>query len=1116
MNKTTTRLTAAVETYLADLQRVRASGGATGERSSYGPLATLLNAIGATLKPKVFCVGELADQGAGHPDFGLYAAKQVQKGQPKQGQVPEGGVVEVKAADDDAWLTAASDQVSRYWERYRLVLVTNTRDFVLVGEDATGRPAKLETFRLAANAAEFAQRLESPRAFAGEVGAGLGEYLCRALAHRARLTEPRDLAWLLASHARDALARVEAAGDAPSLAAVRAALEEALGVRFEGERGVRFFRSTLVQTLFYGVFSAWVLWARQAPRSERFDWSKAVWHLRAPIMQALFHQLSQPGRLQPLGLVEVLDWTSAALDRVDCDAFFARFNEGEAVTYFYEPFLEAFDPELRKQLGVWYTPAEVVRYMVARVDKALRDDLGIADGLAAENVYVLDPCCGTGAYLAEVLRRIAANLENQGLGALTGARVKQAATERVFGFEIMPAPFVVAHLQVGLTMQTLDAALADDGQERAQVFLTNALTGWEPRTTKPLPFPELEEERDRAERVKQETPILVILGNPPYNGFAGMAVDEEQELLEAYRSSKRVQLPDTRALHDLYIRFFRMAERRITEKTGQGVVCFISNYSWLDGRSFAGMRARYLEAFDAIRIDCLNGDKYKTGKVAPDGSPDPSIFSTPDNPVGIQVGTAITTLVRKADQAPVPKIGFRHLWGQAKREELTETAETDSDTLYELLEPPLKLGLPFAPTAIDPDWFEWPTLPELFPVQFSGVNTNRDAFVVDVDLTSLKSRIADYFNSELSHEELSRLHPAAMQTRARYNPRAVRDTLLTRGGPNEAGFIRYAYRPFDIRWLYWEADTKLLNEKRPDYRPHVFDGNIWLSAVPHLRKDATQPQACITQQMACLHLIERGANMFPAYLRDGGLVADDNEIQRRPNLSSAAQRYLHRLGADVEDLFHHVLATLHDPAYREANAGALRMEWPRIPLPGWPDGEADGAAETLAASASRGRELARLLDPDAPVPGVTQGTLRPEIAALAVPATTDGRNMTTDDFALTAGWGHYGTGDAVMPGQGRIVEREYTEDERAALGDAIPALGERTLDVYLNDHAYWRNIPAAIWDYKLGGYQVLKKWLSYRESDVLGRALTPEEVLYLAEMTRRVGGILLATDRNIS
>ena len=476
-----TKLTAAVETYLADLRRVSASGGATSERSSYGPLANLLNAVGTTLKPKVFCVGELADQGAGHPDFGLYAAKQVQKGQPREGQIPECGVVEVKPVVDDAWLTAAGDQVSRYWNRYRLVLVTNTRDFVLVGEDAAGRPAKLETFRLAEDAEDFRRRLEHPHTFAQEIGAGLGEYLSRALSHRAALTEPKDLAWLLASYARDGLARVEAAGDAPSLKAVRSALEDALGVRFEGEKGARFFHSTLVQTLFYGVFSAWVLWARPVPRpASNFNWHEAVWHLRAPVLRGLFQQLSDPGRLQPLGLVEVLDWTAAALDRVDCAAFFARFNEGEAVPYFYEPFLEAFDPDLRKHLGVWYTPGEVVHYMVARVDKALKDDLGISDGLAAENVYVLDPCCGTGAYLAEVLRRIAANLEGQGLGALAGARVKQAALNRVFGFEIMPAPFVVAHLQVGLTMQDLDAPLADDGTERAGVFLTNALTGWEP------------------------------------------------------------------------------------------------------------------------------------------------------------------------------------------------------------------------------------------------------------------------------------------------------------------------------------------------------------------------------------------------------------------------------------------------------------------------------------------------------------------------------------------------------------------------------------------------------------------------------------------------------------
>ena len=475
---------------------------------------------------------------------------------------------------------------------------------------------------------------------------------------------------------------------------------------------------------------------------------------------------------------------------------------------------------------MWYTPTEVVRYMVARVDKALKDDLAIPDGLAAENVYVLDPCCGTGAYLAEVLRRIAENVKGRGVGALAGARVKQAALDRVFGFEIMPAPFVVAHLQVGLTLQDLDAPLTDDGNERAGVFLTNALTGWEPRTTKPLPFPELEEERDRAEQVKQATPILVILGNPPYNGFAGMAVDEERELSEAYRVTKRVRRPEGQGLNDLYVRFFRMAERRIAEKTGQGVVCFISNYSWLDGLSFTGMRERYLEAFDAIRIDCLNGDKYKTGKVAPDGTPDPSIFSTPSDPVGIQVGTAIATLVRKADHTPAETVGFRHLWGQAKREELLESSEAGPDELYGDVHSVLPLGLPFAPVAVSADWFDWPALPDLFPVSFQGTETGRDTFLIDTDLDRLKVRIADYFNADLSHEEIARRYPRVMEDTGRFDARAVRETLLARGGPNESGFVLHAYRPFDNRWLYWEAETKLLRREEPPLPVACIQGQL--------------------------------------------------------------------------------------------------------------------------------------------------------------------------------------------------------------------------------------------------------------------------------------------------
>ena len=1078
------RLTTAVETYFEDLRRIRASGGATGERSAYTPLANLLTAVGAQLRPKVFGVVELAQQGAGHPDLGLYSAKQVQRGQPREGQIPEHGVVEVKAPGDDAWLTADGDQVSRYWGRYRLVLVTNYRDFVLVGEDAAGRPAKLETFRLAASAEDFNQQLQKPRAFAGRVGAGLGEYLLRALSHRAALVEPRDLAWLLASYARDGLARVEAAGDAPSLAAVRGALEEALGVRFEGERGAAFFRSTLVQTLFYGVFSAWVLWARQTPPpTGRFNWHEAVWHLRAPVLRALFQQLSNPGQLRPLGLVEVLDWTAAALNRVDQAAFFARFNEGEAVPYFYEPFLQAFDPALRKQLGVWYTPAEVVRYMVARVDRALRDDLGIADGLAAENVYVLDPCCGTGAYLAEVLRRIAANLQDRGLGALTGARVKQAALERVFGFEIMPAPFVVAHLQVGLTMQDLDAPLAEDGDERAGVFLTNALTGWEPTVQKPLPFPELEEERDRAERVKRETPILVILGNPPYNGFAGMAVDEERELSEAYRTTRRVRRPEGQGLNDLYVRFFRMAERRIAEKTGQGVVCFISNYSWLDSLSGPGMRERYLDAFDVIRIDNLNGDKYRTGKVAPDGSPDPSIFSTPDDPVGIQVGTAVATLVRKLDHAPAANVEFRNLWGQAKLAALAATADTAPDALYDAVEPVLPLGLPFAPVAVSRDWFDWPAVPDLFPKSFPGSQDQAAMrFWSTLILTGSRRGLPTTYDSEtLSHDEIARRYPVQCKSSQGVvrDGRAVRDALLGAWRPD-----RKRLRPPCLSALRHSLallggrDTSCSTKSAADYRPHVFAGNLWLSVVPRLRTDATEPQTAVTEHLGVPPSERVERQHVPRLARRRRLGnrrirrAPPQRLAGRPPLPGTPQP--DRRGPVPPRAGRAARPRLPPGQRRRAAHGMAPHPAPRLaravrigasgrgasrsahspggaggsasdPFPGGAGGSrtaptAEQAAETLAVSAARGRELARLLDSDTPVPGVTTGQLRPEIAAIAVPATTHGRNMTGDDFAVTAGWGHFGSGEAVMPGQGRVVERACTQAEREALGAAAPVM----------------------------------------------------------------------------
>ena len=438
---------------------------------------------------------------------------------------------------------------------------------------------------------------------------------------------------------------------------------------------------------------------------------------------------------------------------------------------------------------------------------------------------------------------------------------------------------------------------------------------------------------------------------------------------------------------------------------------------------------------------------------------------------------------------------------------MDKTAETAPETLYENVSPPLPLGLPFAPIAVGEGWHDWPALPDLFPVSFPGVKTSRDSFLVDVDLDRLKARVSDYFDADLSDEETARRYPTVMNNRARFNARAVRDALLRRGGPAGTGFSRYSYRPFDTRWLYWEPDTKLLDEKRADYQPHVFEGNPWLVLQNKARPELSPP--LVISNIGDLNQMNSGIYCVPTYLREDGLGIDMTGAQRRPNLSPAAQRYLERLNATVEDLFHHVLAVLHDPAYRDTNADALRAEGPRIPLPGWPDGGGDEAADEPRRVSRAGPELAALLDPDTPVPGVTEGIAAPRDRRRSRPVHHRRRQHGGRRLRAHGGLGPLRTGRRRHARPGPRSRAPPHRIRTAALGEAAPTLGDTTFDVYLNDRAYWRNVPAAVWHYKLGGYQVLKKWLSYREHKVLDRPLHPEEVQHFTNTARRIAAIVM-------
>ena len=363
------------------------------------------------------------------------------------------------------------------------------------------------------------------------------------------------------------------------------------------------------------------------------------------------------------------------------------------------------------------------------------------------------------------------------------------------------------------------------------------------------------------------------------------------------------------------------------------------------------------------------------------------------------------------------------------------------------------------------------------------------------------SRLHDYFDPKISDEDMREKYPSVMAEIGGFDSVGTREKLRKRGMADS--IIRYAYRPLDVRWLYWEPETKLVDRNRAEYRPHVRSGNLTLCTQQKPRREWEPPQ--VVQSMACLDLIDRGSSNFPLRLKEG------------PNLSKSVAAFLSERSLPIETALRHIVATLHAPTYRSENAGALRMNWPRVPLP--------GDANLLRASSALGATLATLLDPETPAPGVSTGTLRAGLKTLGLPTKRGGMGLDADDLNLTAGWGSVQTAGGgsriVMPGRGLATERTALGLEGNVLGlsldEVLALLGDKTFDIHLNGDAWWSNVPARVWDYTLGGYQVIKKWLSYREHDVLGRALKPDEAAYVSEMVRRIAAILLlgaALDKN--
>lgn len=1111
-----TEINAVVRKYLERMAEIRSTGGATKETSYYSALENLLNELGALLDPMVICNGQIKNQGAGHPDFGLYTKKQCTKGEPKPGQLPERGVIEVKPLADNSWQTSQSTQATKYFNHYKLVLITNYREFRLIGEDDSGKPVERELYSLATDEPTFWSMAAHPAKAAKEKGAHFSEFLRRVMMTAAPLTRPEDIAWFLASYARDALATLEE-HDASALAPLRAALETALGIKFEGEKGEHFFRSTLIQTLFYGVFSAWVIWARTATTG-KFDWKSAGFYLTVPMVQSLFEEIAKPTKLKPLGIMDLLDRTSEALNRVDRTAFFKTFDSGQAVQHFYEPFLEAFDPALRKDLGVWYTPPEIVKYMVERVDIVLRSELGIVDGLADPNVYVLDPCCGTGAFVVEVLRKIESTLiASRGADPLIGEDVKEAAQKRIFGFEIMSAPFVIAHWQVGNLLAGLKAPLDPTKNERPAVYLTNALTGWEPptgaRATLPM-FPELEAERDQAENVKQNVPILVVLGNPPYNAYAGTSPQEEQGLVEPYKQGLQLDWGIKKFnLDDPYVRFFRIAERRISE-TGRGVVSYISNYSYTTEPSYVVMRKHLLQSFDKFWIENMHGNRNIT-EYAPDGRTSETIFAIPGFSPGIRQGVVVGLAVKTGNPKEPKVVRYRDDIDAAKalerRQQLLDSLSVAPfDDQYETANPADWNKLSFRPNTAGAAYRSWPLLSE-FPAvaPINGLLEKRGGALIDIDKAALAARMQTYFNPTIDWASFKLTDHPLLKEASGYKPESARTKAIANEAYDPNRIARYFVRPFDLRFAYATDTSTLWNRSRPDLWAQFSQGNRFIVAR---KARVADPEGAPIIFTRCLgdNDAQRGHSYyfpFENHVPGKGMLPGTTEA----NLSAKARAYLTHLGLPNPDkdagaqaaLWHHALAIGYAPAYLSEHEDGLSVDWPRIPLP--------DDKTVLTQSADLGAKVAALLDTENPVVGVTSGAVVEHLKVLGL--------ISANNLRVAAGWGSKDNKGRVNPGRGKTEQRAWTDTEKAAMAPGFAALGltevqalgllGKAVDVYLNETTFWRAVPEAVWNYHIGGYQVLKKWLSYREEGLLGRHLTKNEAQEVTGMVRRMTALVL-------
>ncbi len=787
------------------------------------------------------------------------------------------------------------------------------------------------------------------------------------------------------------------------------------------------FADLYAQTITYGLFAARTRADGEFSRKIAYDYIPHTIGILRDVFR--FISLEDP----PESLKVIVDDIAELLWVTDAKKILEEYYQAgkgeDPIIHFYETFLSTYDPAVREKRGVYYTPEPVVDYIVRAIHTILKTNFNLTDGLADKEVKLLDPAGGTLTFPAKAITLAAEEYSTKyGEGALH-QWIKSHILPNFYSFELMMAPYAIGHLKIGFILDELGYKLSDE--ERFQLYLTNTL---EMEEIKQIAIPgisSLSEESYLAGKVKKEQPILVILGNPPYSGISSNVNEWTERLLkedidgcQSYYKIDGDPLGERNPkwLQDDYVKFLRFAQWKI-ETSGSGIVGMITNHSYLDNPTFRGMRQSLLKTFDETYILDLHGNSLKKEKT-PEGGKDANVFD-------IRQGVAIALFIKNKDKKE-PAIYHADLYGlrNEKYDWLKEKEFSKED--YDLIKPvsPYYFLIKRNIEAIK-RYLDWKKINDIFPVNVTGIVTARDNLAIDFHKNSLRNKIQMFRNLDLPDDFIKNSLKISENYQWKISEQRKKFKEIDEW---ENYFNKILYLPFDIRFIYYQDN--IVFRRRFEVMKHMLEENIGI--ITSRQTQMEFKHVFISNKMTSFNLTGTAGRygsgyLFPLYSYPTDTQKENlfnhNKREKEPNISPDIFEKLekiYRRSPSPEETLYYIYGVFYSNIYRETYAEFLKIDFPRVPFT---------ADENLfQAIGDLGKQLADL--------HLLKSSL------LDVPIAR-----------------YQGPGD-----NDRIDRIDYKENEQR---------------IYINDDKYFEGISPKVWNYHIGGYQVLAKYLQDRKGRIL-------------------------------